>query len=490
MRRYGTIGLAVLLAGALGLALGMSYAERAQIAADRAVVTFIDGDVQVRHGISGWSPARLNDVLNPGDAVKTGEEARAEITIADGYLVRMKENSHLLITHVNTSGLTKLKVFLGGVWVTIEKALTGASKFQVEMPSAVAAVKGTVFRCDVPSDAEALTYVYEGEVELVAGQERVKVAPARYARIRRGARVALASINFDEDDKRAWVQYNRHRDVLRHLGNPRIIVALHEDGIGPASYLASQALAGTLRKLGFPGSSVGKAKVPRFSFDDRGFVRWQQRPPYDFQVVGKVRGDHPERLNGGLYSVRVHGTAHLVRVGSTQPLVSASAVASAASKEPKKAAADALAKLGMRLGAELAPRMIRELMSVSTGRAPVRVAPVGQYTRAQIAALHTALASAPGVVRVTPIPLPGSRFTLAVVGNARPEQIAHYIRTRCARFVGNVSAAKGVVYVSFAPVQTGMVRPPKPASPPPARMKRLPRRRHLPRSGQRPPAGG
>ncbi|MFP3905089.1 MAG: hypothetical protein ACLFWB_12665, partial [Armatimonadota bacterium] len=105
--------LTVVLVAAL---VAVSQGDRGQVAAKSAVLTFMYGDVQVRHGASGWTKAQTNETLQPSDAVKTGDDARAELTLAGGGYVRMDENSHLLISHLQDDGVTSFKALLGGVW--------------------------------------------------------------------------------------------------------------------------------------------------------------------------------------------------------------------------------------------------------------------------------------------------------------------------------------------------------------------------------------
>ncbi len=449
--------------------------QRAQVSAEQAVITFIDGDVQVRHGTSGWTKAQLNELLQPTDAIKTGEDSRAEISLGEGRIVRLNENTHLLITHLKSDGLTRLKVLLGGVWVTIEKALTGKSKFEVQMPSAVASVKGTVFRCDVPGSEEEATYVYEGEVELKADSEVIRVPALQYLVFRRGRRGKPQPIDFGQDDVRPWVRYNRHRDVLRHLGNPQIIVALREDEniAAPAGFVASKALARTLRRLGLPGASVSKQDLPKFSFASDGLVRWHQRPRAQYQIVGLVHLEDVERRDGQV-SVRVRGIARLLPVGQGPVFLTVTSVASAVGPDARQAATTALDKLGMRLGAEMAPRAIKAMLA-RTSKGPVRVVPMGQYNRKQIAVLHHLLARTRGVFRVTPVSMPGTRMVLVVVGQNRPEQIAAALRS-ARDVVQSASVRQGVVYVMLRPFGTqirrlpaarpgGMHRPPGPRPP-------------------------
>ena len=115
------------LLGILGITLAvlmLSAADRAQVATRKATITFIYGDVQVRHGTAGWQAAKLQGVLNPGDAIKTAASARAEMSIGQGGYVRIDDNSHLLITHLRENGLTSFKTLVGGV--TVNKWLPGS----------------------------------------------------------------------------------------------------------------------------------------------------------------------------------------------------------------------------------------------------------------------------------------------------------------------------------------------------------------------------
>jgi len=149
---------------ALSLCVAIAPADRAQVATNQAVLTSMYGDVQTRHGAAGYHTARLNEVLEPGDGIKTGASSRAELSVGEGGYVRMDGNSQLLVTALDASGTTSFQHIVGGIWVTIERALGGSSKFEVRMPSAVASVTGTVFRCQVDEDGNSDTYVYEGEV--------------------------------------------------------------------------------------------------------------------------------------------------------------------------------------------------------------------------------------------------------------------------------------------------------------------------------------
>ncbi len=422
--------------------------DRGQVATDSAVVTSMYGDVQVRHGAGGYAAAKLNEVLKPGDAIKTGADSRAEINVGNGGYVRMDADSQILVTYIRSNGLTSFKAVVGGIWVTLENALGGASKFEVSMPSAVASVKGTVFRCEVGEDGESSTYVYEGEVEVSVGDQVTRVKPNEYARVPRGLKLALAQMNLTFDDEQPWVTYNRHRDIIRHLGNPSVMVALSERGIGTelGSYVASAALAAELRRHGVMGASMTPADDANFAIGADGLVKWREKPSEDYCIVGGLKIQQVRELREGVFAARVAGRGILVEDGDTTPIASVEAVLPGVGDSAAGAVADALKKLGERLGQEMAPRLLKELMAQRPGTLRVDIS---GGTREQIAGLRKLITSLDGVLRTTPLRLPGQRLSLAVAGGLDAEDLQNAIRTVASDMVQTMSAHNNVLYVRF-----------------------------------------
>jgi len=447
MKAYRTRVLAVLAASVLTTSL--SFGDRAQVATNQAVITSMYNTVQVRHGTAGWSDAKLNEVLKPTDAVRTGEDSRAELTIGRTGYIRLDENSHLLITHLDEAGTSSFKALIGGVWVTLAKALGGSSKFEVEMPSAVASVKGTVFRCDVDDEGDSSTYVYEGDVELRANDKRVKLTPAQWARVPRGLKkILLQNMNLQEDDQRPWVAYNRHRDILPHLGDPRIIVALTEGAREPgkSSFIASQALAGMLRRLGFKGASVTKADAGKLSMDRNGWLQWRQKPSATYCIVGKIATEPVRKLSNGGFSMQARGSAVLLQIGKREPLATVTSSASGIGNTAEKAESTALSALGARLGTELSRWIIRAVMS-KQGQG-VRIDFTGA-TREQIYALHMAARQSAGAARVVPVRMPAGRLSLVVPGKVQPAVLARFIQARLGNLAEDVKVQGQAIKVKF-----------------------------------------
>ncbi|MGC9318062.1 MAG: FecR family protein [Armatimonadota bacterium] len=442
-------GAAVIALVAILALQGVSVAQRGQVATSQAVLTTMYGDVQTRHGTAGYHPAKRNEVLTPGDAVKTGANSRAELSIGEGGYVRMDENSQVLVTAIDEDGRTTFETIVGGLWVTIERALGGVSKFEVRMPSAIASATGTVFRCHVDEDGESETYVYEGAVEVNVGDRSLHVEPEHRCRVPRDLRAAVERFSLTGDDESAWVMYNRHRDIVRHLGNPSIVVGLREHNMPEEGvFAASRAIAGQLALHGLQSSSIEDLEGGEYSFDPDGSIRWRRTPGADYCVIGDVTLEQLRRVNEHLFSARVRGNIRLVRDGESEVLTSIEALVPGVGRDQKQAVGAALFSLGKRVGAGLAPRVIRELMQAQMGT--VRIDLSGA-TRAQVAQVRHAVAGMQGVLRTAPLVLPGDRISLAVVTQLSPDQLAATIERRVGDQLEGLLAGERVLFVRFTP---------------------------------------
>ncbi len=439
---------AIATLAALALLVAVAPADRAQVATNQAVLTSVCGDVQTRHGTGGYHPARLNEVLEPGDGIKTGASSRAELSVGEGGYVRMAESSQVLVTALDASGTTSFQHVVGGIWVTIERTLGGASKFEVRMPSAVASVTGTVFRCQLGEEGNCDTYVYEGEVEIEAGDQRMRVTPDERCRVPRDLRTVVERFNLTGDDAAAWVMYNRHRDIVRHLGDPQIIVALREQDLSElGAYLASRAVAGQLALHGLHSTSVVEAGVTDFSFNPDGTISWGRTPTADYCVIGDVGLEQLRRLNGELFSARVKSDIRLVRDGEAQSLTAIEATVPGVGRNEREAVMAALAALGRRVGAGLAPRIIRELMQAQAGTVRIDIAGAD---RDQIAHIRRFVESLDGVMRTAPLLLPGDRVSLAVVTQMTAQQLGAALQRAAGDAIQVVLAGDRVLYLRSA----------------------------------------
>jgi len=214
------------------------------------VVTFLlgaSGDAAIRHRDStAWIPARLKMEVFEGDVVRTAKESRVEITLMDKSVLRIGEETELELTKATIAKKSKevqSNLNKGKLWANIAQA-GGSRTFQVKAPTAVCAVRGTIYRIDADSTTTVL--VYEGAVDVGPlrklegkGQETrprslqphqipgpyevpppYQVTLEEWIRIVRGFQVTVRpdgkyyKRRFDEaeDAKLEWVRWNKDRD--------------------------------------------------------------------------------------------------------------------------------------------------------------------------------------------------------------------------------------------------------------------------------------
>ena len=150
-----------------------------KVDATQGVITYVEGKANITKKESGSSEKLLpNVVVHPGDVIKTGDNGRVELIINRESVVRMKENTELTIEAFRDlkkkEGKTSLNFSIGSVWSKLKKFKDKISRFELELPTAIAGVHGTVYQTTVNSDKSAEVKVYNGEVA-VSGKPEKKV---------------------------------------------------------------------------------------------------------------------------------------------------------------------------------------------------------------------------------------------------------------------------------------------------------------------------
>lgn len=150
----GTI-LAVLWTCTLTLAAGTK---------PTATIATIEGKASVLAvGAGEWKDARPNMPLRKGDTLYTREESFVEVRFADGAVLRMSENSKIMLA-ASTDKAVKTETSIGNVWVNMQKLAKAGKGFELSSPTAVAAIRGTVFQMQTGADSSTSVAVFDGTV--------------------------------------------------------------------------------------------------------------------------------------------------------------------------------------------------------------------------------------------------------------------------------------------------------------------------------------
>lgn len=127
----------------LTLALSLVLAAAPAFAQD-ATLSKVHGPVFVRAGGAAEDiAAKGGEELLYGDAVRTGPGGSAHLMIGDRGAVLVSENSAFLLQ--GNPRTTTLRFTFGEFLIGLRRKLEGGETFKVRTPSAVAAVRGTLF---------------------------------------------------------------------------------------------------------------------------------------------------------------------------------------------------------------------------------------------------------------------------------------------------------------------------------------------------------
>ncbi|MBV9209673.1 MAG: FecR domain-containing protein, partial [Acidobacteria bacterium] len=127
-----------------------------------------DGAVEITRRQQGQSAFvkidyRVNDELVAGDVIKTAKGARLVLGLTDGSQAIIGEKTTVEITDLSQSPRTIFNVLRGKTRIKIEKVGGRPNPYRVNTPTAVIAVRGTLFDVLV-SEKETQVFVHEGQV--------------------------------------------------------------------------------------------------------------------------------------------------------------------------------------------------------------------------------------------------------------------------------------------------------------------------------------
>jgi len=149
----------------------------------------LEGQVRLQRDIPRWqfwkySPLSLGDHLIEGDRIQTMGQANLLLEFPDNSLVWIGPNSYFVVKEV-TEGKNSLYMGRGTLGARIIRLIEGIINFEVETPSAVAAVRGTEFFLRVDRGKTIVT-VIEGLVLFIAEGEEILLGPGETSQVIKG----------------------------------------------------------------------------------------------------------------------------------------------------------------------------------------------------------------------------------------------------------------------------------------------------------------
>ena len=154
------------------------------------ILTATEGNVSLtKAGTGGWVEAQAGVSLEPGDRIKTGDNSSAEITFFDGSTIELQAGTEMEIasldisTDTGTTSIT-LQQTIGTTVSRVTKLVDPASRYEVETPTGVVAVRGTVLQVYVTEDGTTWVAVLEGEARVAGEGAEVQIAEGQQCVVR------------------------------------------------------------------------------------------------------------------------------------------------------------------------------------------------------------------------------------------------------------------------------------------------------------------
>jgi hypothetical protein len=153
-----------------------------KVDATQGVVTYVEGRANItKKGTNKSEKLAANVVVYPGNVIKTGDNGRVELIINRESVVRLKENTELTIEAFRdlkkNEGKTSLNFSVGSLWSKLKQFKDKISRFELELPTAIAGVHGTIYQTTVNNDKSAEVKVYDGEVAVSGRQQKKEATP-------------------------------------------------------------------------------------------------------------------------------------------------------------------------------------------------------------------------------------------------------------------------------------------------------------------------
>lgn len=186
---------------------------------ETALLMVEKGKVEITRAIEKMTIIDEYEVM-VGDQITTMADSTAMLIFPDNDVLRLATNTEVTLVAL-TSSASETKVMLeqskGSSWSHVEPLLDRKHQYQVETPTLVATVRGTVFNVSVETPQESWVGVNESQVAVMrkADQSWVQVTPGQFVSARDKSDTPLSMEKMDSKKlSNAWFVENITKDQM------------------------------------------------------------------------------------------------------------------------------------------------------------------------------------------------------------------------------------------------------------------------------------
>ncbi len=187
-----TLLLLIAAGGSIAIIASIGLPERPSALASQCTFSVLSGRAQIQApGSDQWQEATDGMVLAVGARVRTAPDSHAMLTFFEGSSLKLQPGTDVEIRQVEgeagRSTDIVLKQWVGKTWSRVVKRLDADTRYEIQTPSAIALVRGTLFETEVDEASATTVRTTEGLVSVLAQNKEVFLPAGQEASVNQGA---------------------------------------------------------------------------------------------------------------------------------------------------------------------------------------------------------------------------------------------------------------------------------------------------------------
>ena len=159
--------------------------------ASQCTLSILSGKTEVQKaGTDSWYEGNDGMTLAAGARIRTLPDSHALLTFFEGSTIKLEANTDIEIRQLETNEQQAVNIvvkqWVGKTWSRVVKMVDPGSHYEIETPSAIAVVRGTLFTTDVNETGATKVATTEGLVSVIAQGEEVYLPGKQQTQIETG----------------------------------------------------------------------------------------------------------------------------------------------------------------------------------------------------------------------------------------------------------------------------------------------------------------
>jgi hypothetical protein len=169
-----------------------------------------------------WQKVSVGDVLSPAASIRTGANSAVLLALHDRHNLRIGEQTELQLKELGQNRSYLFDLIRGEIWSFVNKARQPA-KYEVETPSTVLGVTGTLFSVEHNTKTdESETTVAAGSVSVGRGASAQSVAMGFQTKVRKGQNAPAQVRPLDPHMRMMWQHMRQNESWTTAAGDKKI----------------------------------------------------------------------------------------------------------------------------------------------------------------------------------------------------------------------------------------------------------------------------